>query len=435
MFDFSALIGLIGFAVMLLMVVFGVPIFVAMLLPAMAGIWLIGGSNFALIQLTTGPYNITAQYSWAILPLFLLMGVLAADSGMAEGAYTAIAKWVPNVRGSILMVTVGANAMFGAVSGSPPAAAIIFAKLALPEVEKFGYDKKLSLATMAAAGILVVLIPPSTGTIVLAILTNISIGKALIAGIIPGIITMFVFCLTIWVWGIIHPKRLPLVNLKESWRAKFSSLKLVWPIMALFLLLVGGLYLGVYPPTIAGAIGASGVLIYAIVRRVKGRTLLASFKESVLLNGQLFILMIAGFMFSRFIALSGLAGTFNNVIVETSIPPLAVMALVMVFYIFAGIVGEVFPMLIVTLPVVFPLLTSLGFDPYMLCIVLILLMAIGGLTPPLGMPVFIIASIAKVDPMEVFKGIWPFFWAELALCWIFVLIPETCTWLPSLAYQ
>jgi tripartite ATP-independent transporter DctM subunit len=421
---------------MLAVIIFGIPIFAATLLGAFIGFWLLGGPSFTLVQFTNAPYNIMADYGFAVVPFFVLMGEFAGASGIAEGAYDAFIKWFTKLRGGILMATVAGNAVFGATSGVPLAGTVVFLKLAMPQLEKYHFDKPLSLACIATAGILATLIPPSVPIVILCILVNISIGKALVAGIIPGILCALVLVITIWIVGILNPQKMPAItDVKATWRERFSSLTLLWPMLALFLLIIGGMYAGVFPPTVAGAIGAFGTMLYALARRTDKKKLGRCFWDMVLVNAQIFPLIVAGFLFGRFIALSGLAATFNDLIISVQVPPLAVMAIVLVFYIIVGCIADIMAVLIITLPIVFPLLTTLGFDPYAFLIILILMQGIAFITPPIGMQCFIVASLAKVDAMDVFRGVMPFFWAQLALVWLIIFFPGIVTWLPNLFYQ
>ena len=198
--------------------------------------------------------------------------------------------------------------------------------------------------------------------------------------------------------------------------------------------MVGGIYAGIFPPTVGGAIGAAGVFIYALARRIGRRKILNSFWETALTNVQLFPLIIDGFMFGRFIALSGLTDAFGELITSAGLPPLGVMAIVVVIYLFLGCVMELFSMLIITIPIVFPVLTGLGYDPIVLCIILVFLADLAALTPPIGLVCFLVAGIARVNPSEVFRGILPFFLVQLVVLWIVILFPAVVTWLPSLFF-
>jgi tripartite ATP-independent transporter DctM subunit len=364
------------------------------------------------------------------------MGEFVGASGIAEGAYKSFNKWFSKLRGGILMATVAGNGVLGACSGVPLAGTVLFAKLAMPQVEKYGYDKHFSLACIASGGMLASLIPPSVPIIIVCILVNLSIGRALIAGIIPGLLCAVVLIMTLWIVGLINPTRMPLPeDLNPTWRERFKSLTLLWPMIALFLLIIGGIYTGVFPPTVGGAIGAAGSLIYALARRTSWHVLNRCLWNTAIVNAQIFPMIVAGFIFSRFIALSGIADSFNNMITAVELPNWAVMIIVLFFYILIGCIGDLMSILIITLPIVFPLLTGLGFEPYSIAIIIIIMQSIGSITPPIGMSIFIVASLAKVKAMDVFKTVMPFIVAQLILVWIIILFPRLVTWLPDIFYR
>jgi C4-dicarboxylate transporter DctM subunit len=433
--DYNSLVAILCFLGMLVLIFLGVPIFICMLAAAIVGFWLVGGASFALTQITNGPYNITSDYTFAVIPMFLLMGILAGESGLAKDAYVAVNRWLSRIRGGSLMATVGASAIFGACSGVELASAAVFTKVSLPELNEYGYDRRTSLGCIAAGGGLSSLIPPSVPIIIFCILAQISIGKALIAGIIPGIIVAFMLISTIGLLGIISPNKIPHVDVKVTWKERFLSLNLLWPIFGLFILVVGGIYAGIFPPIVGGAIGAAGVLIYSIARRVPWKNILNSFWEMVLANAQLFPIIIAGYLFGRFISLSGLPETFIQLIAHLGIHPIGVMALVVVLYLILGCVMELFSILIITIPLLVPILTAIGYDPLTVCIVLVFMGNMAGLTPPIGLVSFFIAGMAKVDPTEVFRGIIPFMIALFVALWIIILIPPLTTWLPGIFYS
>jgi C4-dicarboxylate transporter DctM subunit len=431
---YDALVAVSCFAGMLVLIFLGLPIFISMLVAAGIGFWLLGGFSYTLTQFATGPYNITSNYTFAVIPMFILMGILAGESGIAKDAYFAINQWLARIRGGSLMATVGAAAVFGACSGVELASAAVFTKVSLPELDRYGYDRRVSLGCIAAGGGLSSLIPPSVPIIIFCILAQISIGRALIAGIFPGILVALMLILTVAMIGGISPNKIPRVAIKVSWRERFSSLTLLWPIIGLFILVIGGIYAGIFPPIVGGAIGASGVLIYSVARRVARRRLVNSFWEMAIVNVQLFPLIIAGFLFGRFIALSGLPETVIELIANLGIHPIGVMALVVVLYLFLGCVMELFAILIITIPILVPVLTAIGFDPLTVAIVLVFMGNLAGLTPPIGLVSFFIAGVAKVDPTEVFRGIIPFVLTLLVALWIVILVPPITTWLPGLFY-
>jgi C4-dicarboxylate transporter DctM subunit len=432
--DYGAWVGLLTFIGMFVFLMLGIPIFICLFAAAFVGSWLIGGPIYTLQQFASAPYYISSSYTFAVVPLFLLMSVLAANCGIAQSAYDAARKWLGGLRGGLLMVTVGAAGVFGAACGSSIATSAVFAKMALPELKKYKYDRSVSMGCIAAGGSLDALIPPNVGTIIVCILVDASIGKALVAGVMPGIIYALLLIITIQLIGIFKPAAMPKIPVTVSWKERFSSLTLVLPVVFIVLLIIGGMYLGVFPPTVGGAMGSVGVLLIAAFRRTGIKVIAHSFYEAVLLNTQLFPLIISGFLFARFMALSGLPKALLQLIIDAHFPPLSVMLVVILFYLFIGCVLEFMSMAVITLPIVYPLLLGIGFDPIATIIILVFLSEIALLTPPIGMSSFIVASVAGVSPEVVFRGVLPFFFTGLVLLWLLVFFPEIATWLPNLFY-
>ena len=419
---------------MFVLVMLGVPIFISMLVAALAGFWLVGGAGLVFQQFSTGPYFITASYILAVIPLFILMGIIAGESGIAKSSYDAVSKWVGGLRGGTLMATVGAGALFGACCGLGVAAAAVFTNIALPELEKQGYDRSLSMGAICLSGSLSGLIPPSIGMVILAILTEQSIGRALVGLIIPGTLLALLTMLGIRVIGTFRPRAVPKAVVQVSWKEKLSSLGLIWPVLFIFLIVIGGMYLGIFPPTVAGAIGSAGILIYAGVRRVRMRTIARSFYETILVNAQLFPLVLSGFLFARFIAFSGLPSALVDLISAANLSPYLLMLIIVVFYLFIGAVFEFLSMAIITLPLVFPIMTNAGFHPIATLVIMGFLGEAATMTPPIGLSAFVVAGVARTKPEEVFRGVLPFFLIVLALLWVIVFFPQLATWLPNLFY-
>lgn len=433
--EYGAWVGLCTFIGMLVLIFLGVPLFISMAAAAIIGSLLVGGLDYTFQQFAAAPYFITSTFTFAVVPLFVLMSVLAADCGVAEAAYDVAYKWMGKLRGGLLIATVVASAIFGAACGIFLASAAVFAKIALPELEKRKYDKTLSMAYIATSGTLAVLIPPSVPIIIFCILLDVSIGRTLVAGIIPGIILCLLLCLSAILTGIFKPQTMPTIDVRLSWKERFSSLTLIGPVAFLVAIVIGGMYFGVFAPTVGGAIGSAGVLLIAFVRRIKLSKIAHSFYETILINAQLFPLLISGFLFARFILLSGLSDNLMQIIAEANVPPLVLMLMVVIFYLFVGCVLEFLSMAVITLPLVFPLLTGVGFDPIATVIVVIMLSQIATITPPIGLAVFVVASIADVKPESIFRGVLPLFFVCLALTWLIIFFPEIATWLPSLFYS
>ena len=432
--DIGAWIGLWTFIGMFIFLMLGVPIFICLFTAAFVGFWLIGGPVYTLQQFSSAPYHITSSYTFAVVPLFLLMSVMAANCGIAKSAYDAAYKWLGRFRGGLLMVTVGSAAIFGASCGSSLASAAVFAKTALPELEKYKYDKSLAMGCIVVSGSLASLIPPSIGIIIVCILVDGSIGRSLVAGIIPGVVFAMMLIFTILVLGFLNPKAIPKLDLKTTWKERFLAIRPVFPVVLVIMLIIGGMYLGVFPPTSGGAIGSMAVLVIVLLRKVGFRLIADSFSEAVILNVQLFPLIISGFLFARFIALSELPNILLQMIIDAQFPPLGLMAIVILFYLFIGCVLEFLSMTVITLPIVYPLLTGVGFDPIAIIIVLVFLSEISLITPPIGMNAFLVAGVAEMPAESVFKGVIPFFLVCILMLILLVLFPGISTWLPNLFY-
>ena len=430
-------IGLIIFALMMVMVFAGIPLFVSMLSCTFIGFaWLYGGDmKMALNIFTTYPFELGANYDYAVLPMFMLVGALAGATGIAEGAFKAVHAFLGRIKGGLLFTVVGANAIFGACSGSSVAGNIVFGKLSMPELEKAGYDRKLSLGCIAASGALSSLIPPSMGIIMFCLIApmSMSVGTALMGGIIPGIITAVALCTTVRVMGKLKPGSVPpgggpKVPMKE----KLIALRLLVPILCLFGLIIGGTFAGWFTATVGGAVGAVACVIYALCKRMPMKQLGACLVDAAIMEAGIFPIIIGGQLFSKFVADTGLADFLSQLIASVHAPAFVVFLLVIALYAFCGCVMDIVSIIIITVPVVFPILTGLGYSPYALVIALVFVAEIAGLTPPVGMNVFATANALRINPSEVFKGIVPYFICEMVLVLLIGLFPQIVTFLPTI---
>ena len=441
-----ALIGVIFFILMMVMVFMGVPVFISMLVSSFLGFIVINDGNMAMVltQFTSGIYNLGANYNYAVLPLFALVGTLVAETGIAEGAFNCFHRWLSRVRGGLLFTVVCANAVFGACSGSSIAGNIVFGRLALPELRRRGYDEKLSLGCISSSGALSTLIPPSMGILMFCIIApspisvsgqnvSISVGTALAGGIIPGILTAVALCVTIRIMGVIRKGSLPPKGEeKYSAKEKLKGLLFLLPILVLFGLIIGGTMMGWFTATVGGAVGAAVCLIYAVIKRVPGKKIWGSLVDAAIMEAGIFPIIIGGQIFSRFIAQSGLAGELSGFIASIHAPRFIVFLLVMVLYVFCGCVMDMMSIIIITVPIIFPILCDLGYSPYAVIIALCFMMEIAGITPPIGMNVFATSNALRVSPSKVFSGVWPFFICEVLMVVVISLVPDLVTWLPGL---
>lgn len=420
---------------MLGLVTVGVPVFISMLVMAFVGSMIVAGSSFTFQQFTVAPYNVTSSYAFAVVPLFILMSSLAANSGIAEDAFELARRWLGKVKGGLLMVTIWASALFGASCGSSIASAAVFSKMAYPELMRHKYDRYLSMGCIAASGSLASLIPPSVGVVIICILVEQSIGKCLVAGVIPGLILASLYMATVQIYGLFRPEALPSVQMEVSWKERWFSLLGILPVFITVVFIIGGMYFGFFPPTVGGAIGSATVFVIALFKRVPAKKIMGAFKETLILNAQIFPLIISGFLFSRFMAISGLPKALMDAISEAGLSPYTLMFLVIVFYLIIGCVLEFMSMAVVTAPIIYPMLVKAGFDPIAMVVILVFLSEIALLTPPIGMTCFAVSSVLGVKLEEAFKSVILFYAPCMALLVLLVLFPEISTFLPNLFYK
>ncbi|MCC8356425.1 MAG: TRAP transporter large permease [Oscillospiraceae bacterium] len=442
----AAAIGVVFFLIMMVMVFLGIPVFISMLTASLFGFLALSGGNptMMLSQFTGGIYNLGANYNYAVLPLFSLVGALVGETGVAEGLFKCLESWLKRVKGGMLYTVIFANAAFGACSGSSIAGNIVFGKLSLPELRRRGYDEKLSLGCIAASGALSTLIPPSMGILMFCIIAPspievagesvaISVGTALTGGIVPGILTAIALCITVRIVGAFRKDALPPKSDEPvSWHDRIHGLAYLIPIILLFGLIIGGTMLGWFTATVAGAVGAAVVLIYALIRRLPLKRIWNCIVDSAVMEAGIFPIIIGGQLFSRFVSNSGLAAALSNGIASLNAPAFVIFILVMLLYVVCGCVMDMMSIIIITVPVVFPILCGLGYSPYAIIIALCFMMEIAGLTPPIGMNVFATSNALRVSPSKVFAGVWPFFICEVCMVLLIAFCPAIVTWLPNL---
>lgn len=422
-------------ALLFVLLALGVHIGVALGLAGAVGLLLTVGERAALAQIKTIPYNSTAVYSLAAIPTFILMGDFFSRAGFANDLYKAAYNWMGHLRGGVAMATTVGAAIFGAISGSSVANAAVFTRVALPEMVKIGYDKRLATGSIAIAGTLDALIPPSIIAVLYALITETSVGKVLIAGFIPGIVGALVYMATIYLRVRINPALAPVLPVGVSWRVRFRSLLALWGVIIVFGLTMGGIYSGLFTPTQAGAVGAFCALIVAVGRAGFTRTILwETFREAAISTTTILIILIGGFLFARFLAFTGLVKSFSEVLLGLGLPPLGYLAAYCVIMIILGMFMEAFAMMILTLPLFFPLLTGLGYDPVWLGIITIQLISIGLVTPPVGLNVYVVkaASPIPLTLEDIFIGVGPFIISAVIVLILFIAFPQIVTILPDL---
>ena len=426
-------VGIIMFCLMTVCILSGVPLAISMLTCSAIGFFAIGGLQMLTSQFTTGLFSICANYNFAVIPLFMVMGTLCSETGIGEGTFTAARKWLGHRRGGLLDAVVIANMIFGACSGVSAAGNIVFSRIALPELDRHGYDRGLSLGTITSAGSLSVLIPPSMPILVFSLMTGVSAGTALITGFSTGILFAVSMIILLAVLKRVRPDKIPPRDeTKIPMREKLGTLKLLIPILLLFALIVGGSFAGWFPATVGGAVAMVAVLIYAICKRMSFKRIWSSIWDGLQGFCNVYLIVIAGSMFGRVIALSGLADTVAGWIAASNLSGYGVFCLVILFYMFCGCFMDCLSIIIITVPIVFPVLTSMGFDPIVLVMLLVFAMEIANLTPPVGMSVFYVANATNESTGLIFKNVVPYFIMDLGLVLLFGAVPGLILWLPRL---
>ncbi|WP_191601598.1 TRAP transporter large permease [Marinomonas algicola] len=438
---------LISFAVLLIMIMLlRIPIAFAMAVVGFFGFAILSGLTWEnigdfrwSIPLSMASNRIidTAQdYGLSIIPLFILMGNLITRSGLSKQLYTASYAFLCHKKGGLAMATIAACGGFSAVSGSSLATAATMAKVAMPPMRKYGYSDALATASIASGGTLGILIPPSVMLIVYGLLTETSIRELFAAGLIPGILGVFLYlgAVKYVVWR--DPNAGPSAE-AMSWSERWHALKGVRDILGLFMLVMGGIYLGIFTPTEAAGIGAGGALIIALLRRsLSLSTLFKTLADSARTSATLFVIIIGALIFSDFINRAGLPAMMVDFVLSLNVAPILVIFVILMIYIILGMVLESFSMLLLTIPVFFPIVSELGYSLVWFGIVAVIVVEISLITPPVGMNVFVLSSIIKdVKTGTIFKGILPFWTADIIRLLLVVLIVQLSTWLPNMMYK
>ena len=427
--------GMIVVSLLLVWLALGAHIGVALGLAGFLGIYLSVGPDAAFAQIAAVPFGTTNSFALAVIPLFILMGSFATVSGITTELFRMAYVWIGGLRGGLAMATVMSSAAFGAASGSTIVNAAVFTRMAMPEMARFGYDIRLNAGCIAAAGTLAALIPPSILMVIYAVITEQSIGKLLIAGIVPGILTAFIYCGGIYILARVRPDLAPLANLKFSWSERWQSLRGVYGIMILFALVVGGIYGGYFPATYAGAVGAFGAFVIALIKRRLGwGSLVEVLKEAAVTTSVIFIIVVGGMMFARFLTYSGLVTTISTAMIGLGAGKYSYLLGFVLLFTVLGCFIEPIAIMVMTLPIMFPVMKEAGFDPIWLGVVAVKLAEIGVLTPPVGLNVFVVKSSSPIPVTlgQAFAGVTPFIVLDFLSLGLYVAFPGMITWLPNL---
>jgi tripartite ATP-independent transporter DctM subunit len=419
-------------AALLALLFLRMPIGIAMSLVGAVGLAVLNSADAALVALGSYPYSYSAVHSLSVIPLFVLMGNFAVVSGMSSDLYAAAYTWVGHRRGGLASATILGCAGFAALSGSSVASAITMGRVALPEMRRYAYDERLATGTVAAGGTLGILIPPSTILVVYALLTEQSIGRLFLAGFLPGLLLTLLFVVTIAVVTRFRPQFGPPGAL-ASMVERVSALKRAGALVTVVVVTIGGIYAGVFTVTEAAAVGAGLTLAHAIWRRRLTRaTLSDALLQTVRTTAMVFLILIGAHIFSPFLAITRIPTDLAEAMMSLGLPPLGVLAIVLAAYIVLGMFLEGFAMMVLTIPIVFPILTALGYDPIWFGIIMVIVLEMGLISPPVGINVFVVKGVAEDVPMgRIFSGIVPFWVAMLVCVALLVAFPQIALVLPN----
>ncbi|WP_339226694.1 TRAP transporter large permease [Oceanobacillus sp. FSL K6-2867] len=428
------LIGFLGIIAILILFFLKIPVAISLIIVSLLGTTLIRGWDVAFAQLGRTPFDTSSNYSLSVIPLFILMGMILSYTGIGKDLYRMVDSWIGHLHGGLAMATIGTAAIFSSISGSLNATTATVAKIALPEMEKYKYKPGLSTSSVAAGGTLGILIPPSVILILYGILTREPIGALLISGIIPGILQITIFIITIYILVRRDPSVAPPREGKASNSERLHTLKNIWPFMGLFIVSIGGIYLGIFTPTEAAGVGACGALLFALIsRKLTWKSLKDSLNESVRLTAFIFFILIGANLFGQFLAISRIPVMLTTYVGNLDLNPYIILIGILIVLLVLGCFIESLALIVITLPILYPIITELGFNGIWFGVIMIMVINIGALTPPLGISVYVIKGVARNIPLQtIFRGVIPMIIAMIVCVAILVIFPQIITILPDL---
>ena len=428
------IIGVIGIVLLLVLILLRVSVGLSLFLVGFVGVSMLSDWNVGLSQLGASAFGSSNNYGLSVIPMFILMGMFMSNTGLGKDLFTAVDKWIGHLRGGLAIATVGAASIFSAISGSSNATTATLSKICIPEMNEYKYKTTFSTAAVAAGGTLGVLIPPSVLLIIYGALTSVPIGPLLIGGLVPGIIMTLMFMIMINIQVRLNPSIAPRKKETTPLTEKIFSLKSIWPFLIIFAISIGGIYFGYFTPSEAGGVGAIGAFFLTVLtKKLSFKKLLSSLDETLRLTVMLFLILIGAGLFGKFLALSQIPMYLTGLVGSLDVNPYVILFLILGVYFILGMFLEGIAIMTLTLPIVFPIITQLGFDGLWFGIIMIMLINIGVLTPPLGLSVYIISGIVKEVPIQqIFKGVIPAIITMVVLTVILIIFPEIVTFLPSM---
>jgi len=417
---------------LVVLLVLGVPIAFSLAGAAILGMWLITGDIHLLLGMAgTASYGTVAEYVLSTVPTFVLMAYITSSTGFARDLFDAAAKWLSPLRGGLAIATVFASGVFGAMSGSGVAGASVMSQVAMPHMRRFGYSEELSSGTIAIGATLNILIPPSVALIIYGISTETSIAKLFLAGIIPGCIVGSILTVIIILWATLKPSDAPRPE-PVSWSEAWKSLLQIWPILLLIIVVLGLLYTGTATPTEVGAIGAFAATgIGIILKRLTWAGFIESVLNTVQITAMIFMIIIGATLFGYFMTISHIPYRMVNFIIYMDLNRWAIIAFIVIAYFIMSMFMDEIPLLLITIEITFPLIVALGFDPIWYGVLCVMNVAMGLVTPPVGLVGFVVSATAHVDLMKVYKGTVLLLPALILTTLLLMVFPEIALWLPS----
>ena len=427
-------LGVIGIVALLVALFAGIPVAFSLGIVGFLGMAYLLGFWISLPQLHATFFAVASDYNLTVLPFFVLMGYFADISGATADLYVSAEKWLRRLPGGLALATVAGCAGFAAVSGSSGATTATMAAVALPQMRKYSYDDGLAAGTLAAAGTMGFLIPPSAAFVIYGIIAEQSVGKLLISGIIPGLLLSIAFMAIIIIRVKMNPKLAPANPESVSWREKLVSLKDVWGVLLVFCLVIGGIYLGIFTPTEGGASGAFILLIMALVRRrVTLQNLFGSLLRTAGVTCMIFLIIFGAFLLKDFLALSQLPTVLGNFVVGLQVSKYVMIAAIILLFLVGGCFIPAIPMIMLLVPIVLPIVEKIGFSPIWFGVISVLMVEAGDITPPVGVNVYLMGAMAKDVPLAtIFSGALPFLISILVLCVALIAFPQIALILPEL---
>ncbi|RJP78319.1 MAG: TRAP transporter large permease [Desulfobacteraceae bacterium] len=427
------LIGIIGILILMVLIFLETPVGFAMAIIGITGFGYIISIDAALNMLAKDLFDVFGSYNLTVIPLFILMGQVAFHAGISSRLFHAAYKFMGHWPGGLAIATIGACAGFSAICGSTNATAATMASVTLPEMKKYGYKDSLATGVVAAGGSLGILIPPSVIFIIYGIMTEQSIGKLFMAGILPGILLTILFILAILIWTTVQPElapRGPAADLKDKIQSLYGLIETI----LLFIMVMGGLFLGLFTPTEAGAVGAFGTIIISMLRRkIDFSGLVQSLLETTRISCMILVIVAGATVFGHFLAITRIPFDIANWVSGLSLPPYAIMGLIILVYLAGGCFIDALALIMLTVPIFYPVIDSLGYDPIWFGVVIVLVTQIGVITPPVGINVYVVNSVARDVPLQtIFKGVIPLLIALLVATVLLIPFPQIATFLPGL---